>query len=898
MENLIFCKGDIHFKTDKTKIAKKYCSLCEIFICNSCALDNHSEHIDKIIKLNMLFNHTNQHEIMNKFLALPTITEQNDTNTMNSVSRTSISSSNLKCMNFVFHEAKYYCLDCKGFLCEKCKFTTSNGHNSNDHKLILIQNYFAHVKEKIEFFNFVMTSCSKDIILGESNMEVQKIQMEFQNIFENEIIEQLFSYKEIISNTIKNRMLLSKNIFDELSKFFICKQVLIESKKKEFNGMQKIYEKIKFEKTNSKIYEIFIQFENLIDSIISQDEAKKIKYLYNNLKNLNDLILEYNKGLKVKFQEEVILEIKKIFSNFEHNIEDNKINFKNITLDLLKLNEEEYDRFMFNEKEKEKIYDLEFFERVSKFNTCNNKYDNSRSKINILEIDYALEKLEILQISNKIIDNKRGEFSNLEMTSADSLEIIAQPYLINSKEFMESEIVEIYVPENIRRDFIKSQMNVNIQHDQEEEQIYQEEKRMTIDSEFTQFTNFDLKFKNLPVNKNIKICELSDDASEKELEIISFENNIHTGEIKSEKINDQINQEQNGYANEQIYSECDKINVKLNDDIRDSFSENQSEIKLENDTKEEKFEQISLTLTEPTLKEKIQKINDISELTWEERNKIEMISIGYNTHSTFIYNPLSNEVKEVEFSQFKFPTFHCFINLLPWVYISGGKDSSSKDLNNFYKIRRTDQKSFETVDLAQMNEKRSNHSMIYYKQNNSLYVISGSKIKSCEKYSIDENNWSIIPSLNHSREKPGLCIYNDEYLYVILGYDRSVNKYVSNFERLKIKDNSSIWEIINVKGSQSLLKKQALCCYKNASSGIYLIGGVNALRNETKEILSYDFNTNSINQAKFSLNFNASFNQIEMIKLEDVSIFENIFFNFSENFEVVKFHEKNLNFIN
>jgi hypothetical protein len=955
MENLIYCKGEIHFQTDKSKIAKKYCSQCETFICNSCALDDHTQHIDKVIKLNLLFNQSNEHEIMNKFLNLP-LTNQIASSSNNSVPRSSVSSSTIKCMNFVFHEAKYYCKDCKGFLCEKC--ATSNGHNPNEHGLIIIQNYFAHIKEKIEFFNFVMTSGRPNIIMGDVRLESQKFLIEFQNIFEVEVLEKLFLCKENIYETIKKRNILLRNIYDEISSFFTCKQFLIISKKKELAEMQRIYEKIKFEKDFSKIYEHFILFENLIDSIISDDEKKRIKNLYDNLKILSDLVQEYNKIIKVKFEEEVIFKIKKIFTNFELMLEDNKINFKNFSLEFLKMNQDEYDRFMNDDSiQKEKINDFEFFETLSKFNSTNKikselnilsktfekniKQEQSenhnekeiikKDKNQTIELHSCNQNFEIIQDSVKKIDEEetllwekteeKNFFSstntqtrniqNLKIASADVLEILAQPFLISSKEFMESEIVEIYVPENIRQDFIKSQNNYAIKLEQElvveKEDVAlapqsQEEKRMTVDSEYTQFTNFDLKFKNLPISENVKISDQSDYDSEKEVEFISFENNTYTEDVKSEQIIDQINSEKKSNM------DGNKINAMDND--RNSFSNHNhesceinlisSKTILEIETPAQEVEEkVLLPLPTPTLtlKEKLQKINDISDLTWEERNKIEMISIGYNTHSTFIYNPLNNEVKEIEFSQFKFPAFHSFLNLLPWIYISGGKDYSSKDLNNFYKIRRNDIKSFELVELPQMNEKRSHHSMIYYKADNSIYVISGSKIKSCEKFSIDDNKWNIIPSLNHSREKSGLCIHNDEYLYVILGYDRTINKYVSNFERLKIKDNSSIWEVINVKGSQSLLKKQAMCCYQYSPTGIYLIGGVNALRNETKEILSYDFNSNTITAAKVSLNFNLSFNQIEMIELKDFDFEENILFNFSENFEVVKFNEKNLTFI-
>ncbi len=276
-------------------------------------------------------------------------------------------------------------------------------------------------------------------------------------------------------------------------------------------------------------------------------------------------------------------------------------------------------------------------------------------------------------------------------------------------------------------------------------------------------------------------------------------------------------------------------------------------------------------------------------LSWEERNFTEIISVGYNCHSCFVFNPFLKTIKEMEFIHFKFPAFHSFINILPWVFVSGGKDFNNKELDNFFKFRRIDQKNFEFFQLSPMKEKRTYHTMLEYK--NKIYALSGSKVKSCQKYDVSSDTWQILPNLNSSRERASSAIYNEEYLYVFLGFDRIINKFANTIERMSLT-KEECWEVLNIKGNTNLLKKQASCIY-STEQGVYLLGGVNAFRNESKDVLFFDFAKNFISAAKINLLSNASFNQTVMQKICE----ENLLYNFTENFEITRFDEKEMKFI-
>ena len=129
--NYIFCNNH------NLKLAKKYCEQCNIFICNGCALDDHSTHFEKLNKITNLYS--NKSSILQKFLNF-----NNDKMKGGAF---------IKCMNFVFHEGSHYCKECKNFICSKCLISHETGHS-----IILVSDYIPFLKEKVEFLIKFMDS--------------------------------------------------------------------------------------------------------------------------------------------------------------------------------------------------------------------------------------------------------------------------------------------------------------------------------------------------------------------------------------------------------------------------------------------------------------------------------------------------------------------------------------------------------------------------------------------------------------------------------------------------------------------------------------------------------------------------------------------------------------------
>ena len=283
-----------------------------------------------------------------------------------------------------------------------------------------------------------------------------------------------------------------------------------------------------------------------------------------------------------------------------------------------------------------------------------------------------------------------------------------------------------------------------------------------------------------------------------------------------------------------------------------------------------------------------------NELSWEERGKVELMAVDQKKSSLHIYNELSNKIEEVK-TNIKFPLQLSYINLPPYLYISGGK-VNGKDSTSVQRIQRTGQNNFKIDEITQLKQGRSNHCTIYLQNINSLIFISGSRIKSCEKYSITKDKMDSFPGLRVSRERCCACLMNEKYLYVFFGFDRSKNKFETSIERIFTSDAMS-WETINLSGNQNILKKQHFSCIpytKDNKKGVIVVGGINSLRNETKETVLIDLDSNkaeSYNQLPFNSSFtNSNFNGFDKYSCCNELI------NISNEFNVIRFNLDNNNF--
>ena len=153
-----------------------------------------------------------------------------------------------------------------------------------------------------------------------------------------------------------------------------------------------------------------------------------------------------------------------------------------------------------------------------------------------------------------------------------------------------------------------------------------------------------------------------------------------------------------------------------------------------------------------------------------------------------------------------------------------------------------------------------------------------------------------FPGLKVSRERCCACLIDEKYLYVFLGFDRTKNKFETTIERIFFKDAMS-WESINITGNQNILKKQNFACIpvcKENKKSVIIVGGINSLRNETKETVQIDLEINR-GELYNQLPFNSSFTNSQFNGFDKYSCSNDIV-NISNEFNVVRFNLDNNSF--
>ena len=171
----------------------------------------------------------------------------------------------------------------------------------------------------------------------------------------------------------------------------------------------------------------------------------------------------------------------------------------------------------------------------------------------------------------------------------------------------------------------------------------------------------------------------------------------------------------------------------------------------------------------------------ISTLKWEERNLTEFLFFNQNSTTIYAYNVFLRKREKIEMN-FRTPLNFSYLNIPPYVFLSGGKDLTFKDLYTIYRIRRINQNVVSSDIYSKLIIPRSSHSSIYIPLSNLIIFISGSNTNSCEQLNIKNKIVKRICDLNFIRENSSPCLINDTDLYVFFGFNSDKNEYYSSIE--------------------------------------------------------------------------------------------------------------------
>lgn len=257
-------KAFIQCENHLYKKAKKFCSNkdCKKFICNPCALENHSKHLESLQSINKFYKRDS--DILDNF-------DKDFDVEFKALATKNYASLSFKCLVNVFHEARFFCLNCLNFICLKCSST-----HETSHKVMKVTELFKTLVEKVKLLKIIINKETFFIrnMNEESNLMTTYDRSEF--FLEEKLVKNILTLKADFLSFINNIKNVKFYLFGKLNKIFSQKNNFFFNKKPEINKLSLLLETFKFEKEKNKFYANFFQHEDIINSLISNDELIEI----------------------------------------------------------------------------------------------------------------------------------------------------------------------------------------------------------------------------------------------------------------------------------------------------------------------------------------------------------------------------------------------------------------------------------------------------------------------------------------------------------------------------------------------------------------------------------------------------------------------------------------------
>ena len=571
-----------------------------------------------------------------------------------------------------------------------------------------------------------------------------------------------------------------------------------------------------------------------------------------------------------------------------------------------------------NIKNKVEIFSNKIYsECIENYLRNNNKVKAKFEEIKnlfLLELQTNIEELE--KIKNAILNNNKNPNQNKNNQEEKS----KQNELIKNKnnDIQKSKLFEqenkLKQIENLKTEIKENLSNTNKKIEFNPPQIYQ---------------NI-LSFSN-ELNEGVMEENSSNLSEEDNFEFLRFDNEVFINELKGQTIYDKediilIEEMKPKTGNLNIRNEYQRrnFNKEENEDnnMIQRLTSYNNEINNNNSNYSESysfhnFERITTSYQENKIEDrwpfKIQNLytlyiigtykkelaNAILNLDWKERNLIEFLFLRENSTFLYSYNVLLSKRDKIE-TEFRTPLNFSYLNLPPYVFLSGGLNLKFKELSSIIRIRKIENEVISYEKYAQLIIPRSSHSSVYISFSNSIIFISGSKTNSCEELNIKTKLIKKICDLNTLRENSSPCVFNDTDLYVFFGYNSQSDKFITSIEKLNLKTKLK-WELINIKindSDKSLCLRKNLSCvpYKlNYKDGILLVGGIGNNNMECREICFYFISSKSLTPIKNKLPSLASFTHQLFVEygVED----SDLLFNVSNSGLLLQFSKKSGEFI-
>ena len=169
------------------------------------------------------------------------------------------------------------------------------------------------------------------------------------------------------------------------------------------------------------------------------------------------------------------------------------------------------------------------------------------------------------------------------------------------------------------------------------------------------------------------------------------------------------------------------------------------------------------------------------------------------------------------------PEFSAYCNSYDSLFISGGIEENQDPIDDFWEIKHSLNNSNNNIKNYQikhikMPSNKKQHSMLYNKEDNSIFIIGGND-KKCLLYNINSETFSELPEMNDIHINPALLIKNN-YLYIFDSFDKKK----SYFEKLDLTKKGK-WEKFFPKNYYSYNNQNFSVCESSEDDKIIFLGG-------------------------------------------------------------------------
>ena len=139
------------------------------------------------------------------------------------------------------------------------------------------------------------------------------------------------------------------------------------------------------------------------------------------------------------------------------------------------------------------------------------------------------------------------------------------------------------------------------------------------------------------------------------------------------------------------------------------------------------------------------------------------------------------------------------------VYFAGGDDDGYRKESFAISIKKRDIK-----QLSDLHVERRNHTLAAFHVSKIVYSIGGYNkaqgvLNVAEKYAVSDGQWRVIAPLKEKRQWPGLCPFNNVFLYCFAGSE------LGSIERLDTLNEEKGWEFVMIAGKAEGWCARAAC---------------------------------------------------------------------------------------